>query len=357
MKNFLAIILILSYIMKIITVDVLEFGETKESSLGYIIFNSANQKEGTNIKFKIKAHSFIKNEIRYYYFDDLEKFDTANINTNGLYYKNFTNDVASKENEFEVNNFIINKSSTEYANIEGKYVIIFYYTNDSYAEITSVKEDGEEEEKGLDKRYLLLLLLLLGFAYLFYDCYKRKKKKQIEELEREKERQIEALKNKDIQINMGNEIYVAVSNEKKILEYNLNKLETERRELELAEEEKRKQEEKEKEMLAIYINEVKNKFPYVVDMIVMVEEKVNIEDLIFLNIQSGDQVIQCIVICKKTEIVNSVINKVFEKNPEFKEYSNFLLSNGVKLKEYQSLEENNIKDGAAIALYKMDDEQ
>ena len=100
MKNFLKIILILLYVMKIITVDVLEFGETKESSLGYIIFNSANQKEGTNIKFKIKAHSFIKNEIRYYYFDDLEKFDTANINTNGLYYKNFTNDVASKENEF-----------------------------------------------------------------------------------------------------------------------------------------------------------------------------------------------------------------------------------------------------------------
>ena len=356
MKNFLAIILILSYIMKIITVDVLEFGETKESSLGYIIFNSANQKEGTNIKFKIKAHSFIKNEIRYYYFDDLEKFDTANINTNGLYYKNFTNDVASKENEFEVNNFIINKSSTEYANIEGKYLVILYYTKDSYAEITSVKEE-DEEEKGLDKRYLLLLLLLLGFAYLFYDCYKRKKKKQIEELEREKERQIEALKNKDIQINMGNEKYVAVSNEKKILEYNLNKLETERRELELAEEEKRKQEEKEKEMLAIYITEVKNKFPYVVDMIVMVEEKVNIEGLISLKIQSGDQVIQCIVICKKTEILNSVINKVFEKNPIFKEYSNYLLSGGGKLKEYQSLEENNIKDGAVILLFKIDDEQ
>ena len=331
--------------MKIITVDVLEFGETRESSLGYIIFNSANQKEGANIKFKIKTHSFIKNEIRYYYSDDLEKFDTANINTNGLY-------------EFEVNNFIINKSSTEYANIEGKYLIIFYYTNDSYAEITSVKEEDEEEEKGFDKRYLLLLLLLLlVLVYLYYDCYKRRKKKQIEELEREKERYIEALKNKGIEINMGNKKYAAASNEKKILEYNLNKLETERRELELAEEEKRKQEEKEKEMLAIYINEVKNKFPYVVDMIVMVEEKVNIEDLISLNIQSGDQVIQCIVICKKTEILNSVINKVFEKNPEFKEYSNFLLSNGVKLKEYQSLEENNIKDGAAILLYKMDDDE
>ena len=92
-------------------------------------------------------------------------------------------------------------------------------------------------------------------------------------------------------------------------------------------------------------------------MIVMVEEKVNIEYLIFLNIKSGDQVIQCIVICKKTEILNSVINKVFEKNPKFKEYSNYLLGNGGKLKEYQSLEENNIKDGAAILLYKMDDEQ
>jgi hypothetical protein len=52
-------------------------------------------------------------------------------------------------------------------------------------------------------------------VYLYYDCYKRRKKKQIEELERKNKAQIEALQTKDIQINMGNEKYVTASNEKK----------------------------------------------------------------------------------------------------------------------------------------------
>ena len=105
-----------------------------------------------------------------------------------------------------------------------------------------------------------------------------------------------------------------------------------------------------------YVEEAKKKFPYVQDMVIIKEGKVNINELISLNIQSGDQNIQCIVICKKTEIFNNVINKVFEKNPEFKNYSNYFLCNGSIVYEYKSLEENKIKDGEAVLLYKRGDD-
>ena len=87
-------------------------------------------------------------------------------------------------------------------------------------------------------------------------------------------------------------------------------------------------------------------------MVIIKEGKVNINELISLIIQSGDQSIQCIVICKKTEIFNNVINKVFEKNPVFKNYFNYFLCNGSIVYEYKSLEENKIKNEDAVLLYK-----
>ena len=115
MKKILSFLFNLLLFTKIISIDVMKFGETKKSSSGYIIFNSTNIKEGENIKFKIKAYSFIQNKISYYYFDNLENVDVINIDNSNLYHKNFTNNISSKEAQFEVNNFIIYKSSREYA--------------------------------------------------------------------------------------------------------------------------------------------------------------------------------------------------------------------------------------------------
>ena len=134
-------------------------------------------------------------------------------------------------------------------------------------------------------------------------------------------------------------------------------METERKKLEMEEKKRKKQKAKEKEELLNYIKKVKMKFPYVEDMVIIKEEKININEFISLNIQSGDQSIQCIVICKKTEIFNNVINKVFEKNPEFKNYANYFLCNGSVVYEYKSLEENKIKDGDAVLLYKREDDE
>ena len=185
MKEILSILFNLLLFTKIITIDVMKFGETKKSSLGYIIFNSTNIKEGENIKFKIKAYSFIQNKISYYYFDNLENIDIINIDNINLYYKNFTNNNSSKEAQFEVNNFIIYKSSREYAIYEGKYLKIFYYTNDSYAEITSVKEEEtkneekKEEDKKRTKKYIYYFYLYYLDLFIGFMTIKRKKRNKL----------------------------------------------------------------------------------------------------------------------------------------------------------------------------------
>ena len=358
MKNFLSIIIGLSLFIKILSIDVLEVGETKESTLGYIIFNSTSIKEGEYIKFKIKAYSFIENEISYYYIDDLEKIDIDDINKNDLYHQNFTNNISSEEDSFKVNNFLIYKSSKEYATIEGKFLIIFYYSNESFAEITNVieKEEKKEEDKGIDKKYFLLLLLLVVIVYFAYDSYKKRKKKKIQELKEIEKKQKKALQENKKELQKRKSELEQIKTEKDRLETEANIRESERKKLEMAEEQRKKQEQKKREILLNYVEGVKEKFPEFDDIVIMVRENENINDLISLRIQSGDQIIRCIVICKKNEIFNSVINKVFEKKPEFKNYSNYFLSNGSYINEYKSLEENKIKDGHAILLYKRDDD-
>ena len=49
-----------------------------------------------------------------------------------------------------------------------------------------------------------------------------------------------------------------------------------------------------------------------------------------------------------------VVNKVFEREPKFKENFNFFLCNGNRINEYKSLKENNIKDGNVVILQNLD---
>ena len=81
----------------------------------------------------------------------------------------------------------------------------------------------------------------------------------------------------------------------------------------------------------------------------------NAKNVITLKFQSGDQMINCYILCNEDDIFNSIVNKVFEKKPEFKEYGNFFLCGGNVVNEYKSIKENKIKDGNTILVVKREE--
>ena len=80
------------------------------------------------------------------------------------------------------------------------------------------------------------------------------------------------------------------------------------------------------------------------------------KNLLTLKFQSVDQNLECYILCNENDIFNSIANKVFEENPEFKEYGNYFLCNGTSINEYKSLKENMIKDKSIIIINKLEDE-
>ena len=81
------------------------------------------------------------------------------------------------------------------------------------------------------------------------------------------------------------------------------------------------------------------------------------KNLLILKFQSIDQTVNCYVLCNKNDIFNSVANKVFEQNKEFKELGNNFLCKGNAINVYKSLFENNIEDRDVIILYNSNDDE
>ena len=91
-----------------------------------------------------------------------------------------------------------------------------------------------------------------------------------------------------------------------------------------------------------------------IDVIYPEEENIDTNNLITLIFQSGDQLLRYAIICKNTDIFNVIVNKIFEREPKFKENFNYFLCNGNRVNEYKSLDENNIKDGNFIILQNLE---
>ena len=89
---------------------------------------------------------------------------------------------------------------------------------------------------------------------------------------------------------------------------------------------------------------------------VVISAKNNI-DLITIKFQSVDQNVNCFALCNEKDIFNSVVNKVFEKKPEFMQKGNVFLCKGNRVNVYKSLWENNIQDGDRIILYEFNDDE
>lgn len=67
--------------------------------------------------------------------------------------------------------------------------------------------------------------------------------------------------------------------------------------------------------------------------------------------QSADSKIHYAIICKNTDRFNMIENILYEKYPEYIEYENYFINNGIKINKYKTMEQNNIKYSDIITLY------
>lgn len=78
------------------------------------------------------------------------------------------------------------------------------------------------------------------------------------------------------------------------------------------------------------------------------------EKLMNITIKSGDQKIKYSLICKNTDKINDIEKMLYKKFPDFPKTENYFLCNGASIEKFKSLEENKIKDGDILLVYKFE---
>jgi len=396
MKNLKIFFIYIELLIFVKSENVLEPGATQESSEGYIIFNSQSIELNKDINFKIKATTFNLNLVKYYYINQLEDL---NAHEEILFISEFNPEKKENENNFEINYFKIVKNESEFKSNEGNYLVIFYYTSDFKAEITNIQENIQQNEEGGFNKYesiALVICAVIIIVIIFYCSCKDKKNassntSEIQNiqvnvpnnfpnqnynynLDTQSNRNFPGLEHENkhhaiipFQNPVVGELQKICHNKNKQIE-NLRKqnimlinqnAKFEQEKLENAAEKLRKEilEEKEKKELERYIENAKKnfEFPNDCEVIIAVEKKIIIKELITLYFKSGDETLKFLVICTKDQIFNSLVNKIFEKIPKLKDFNNFFLGNGIQINEYKSLADNEIKKDGVILVYKKEE--
>jgi len=179
MNNLKIFILYFELLIYIKSENILEQGATQESSDGYIIFNSQSIELDKEMNFKIKATSFNLNFVKYCYITQSEDLNTFEEN---LFKSEFNLEKKENENDFETNYFTIIKNESEFNSNEGNYLVIFYYSSNSKAEITNIKENieqqKEEEKLGKYETIAVVVVFIIGIVITIY-CFCCKDKKNL----------------------------------------------------------------------------------------------------------------------------------------------------------------------------------
>ena len=267
--------------------------------------------------------------------------------------------------------------------------MILYYSDDNLAEISSIiktEEKNEENEDEEENYYYYFLLLIVVIVIIIIFCKKDKKKKNTEtqnaqdmiiynlqmenqQIEREKNYQEMQFKSQQLSNEIAfMNLQAQQQKEKMIYKNRINDLEginrRQSKKLEFMEQNRvtikfskdsDRLEIEDEQAFKYYIQNLKNQHPFIPDVIIATKGKINTKNIMHVTFVSDDQIIKCIAICKKTDIFNSVVNKIYETKPEFKEHRYHFLGNGMIFSEYKSFEENNIKDGTGITLNRIDE--
>jgi hypothetical protein len=78
------------------------------------------------------------------------------------------------------------------------------------------------------------------------------------------------------------------------------------------------------------------------------------KEIITFYIKSIDQLLNCKVSCKSSDIFNTIMNVIFEKEPSFIEKVGYFLCNGNKINEYKTIKQNEIKNDDIILMNNLD---
>lgn len=87
----------------------------------------------------------------------------------------------------------------------------------------------------------------------------------------------------------------------------------------------------------------------------VINVKEDTKEIITLYFKSSDQLLNCKVLCKSSDKLNTIVNTIFDKVPRFIEIPVFFLCNGNKLNEYKTIKDNGLKDGNIIILKILDE--
>ena len=97
------------------------------------------------------------------------------------------------------------------------------------------------------------------------------------------------------------------------------------------------------------------------DLINQKEKRIKIlEEAIPFDVKEGER-LMCVIfqsftdqsihypfLCTNKQIFNSLENKLYEKLPDYRQTNNYFVSEGRIINKYQTIEENDLKDGAII---------
>ena len=74
------------------------------------------------------------------------------------------------------------------------------------------------------------------------------------------------------------------------------------------------------------------------------------EKIIAVKIVSVDQVINCAMKCKKSDVFSKIEKELYRDYPDYKKQKVFFTANGKKIDENKTMDENGIKNGTSIVL-------
>ena len=74
------------------------------------------------------------------------------------------------------------------------------------------------------------------------------------------------------------------------------------------------------------------------------------EKIIAVKIVSVDQVINCAMKCKKSDVFSKIEKELYRDYPDYKKQKVFFTANGKKIDKNKTMDENGIKNGTSIVL-------